>query len=115
SSVPRLVEEPGVLLEPGSCAVTWSIDTRPFGGAMGGTKLSAPEFTRVSSAVDEGVYPIRRRGRVSRRKVAENIRSGTLLARTVASIVVGLASKRACSGAVRLTRLAGCATLKRVV
>ena len=94
--------------EPATWPVTWSIDTRPLGGVGGGAKTSSPELTRVSSGVRVvGEGPRRRRGRVSRRNVGESIRSGTRLARTVARMVVGLASSLECSGAVTVTRVGG--------
>src|SRR3984957_12985891 len=94
--------------------VTWSMDTIPSGGVTGGTKESSPELTRVNRAgrvVSEG--PSRSLGRVNRRNVAENILSGTRLARTGARIVVGLASPLAWNGAVKVSKVAGWATSRR--
>ena len=86
-----------------------SSDVIPSGGLGAGVTATSPEFTRPSKGARRcGEAPSRRRGRVTRRKVPESIRSGTRLERTVARIVLGLAINFACNGAVRVIMVSGC-------
>src|ERR1700753_3993275 len=90
------------------------METIPSGGLGTGTIVISPEFTRESSdglaaegALDDVEVSLLK-GLVTRGKGGESIRSGTRLARMVARIVMGLAMRRACSGAVSMRAVSGC-------